>query len=489
MSGTNKGTIELSSIPPINLGERLKYLIEYPHGCIEQTTSSVFPQLFLGDIMELNSDFKIAIDKNIRAGIERLKLFQTASGGMSYWAGEREPDDWGSSYAGHFLLEAEIKGYSIPSGLLDGWKRYQRNAANAWSPQRENYYFYNDGLEQAYRLYTLALAKVPELGAMNRLKEYAGLSIPGKWRLAAAYVKAGQPEVAKKMIANLTYTIAPYRELGWSYGSNDRDEAMILETLTLLDMKAKAAPLLKEVSKSLSSDGWMSTQTTAYCLIAVSKFAGVNGANSEMRYAVKINNNLPITLNTKLPIKQIDMQLKGAAQGNVSVTNTGAGIIFARVILEGIPETGDQTDVDSDLKVEVNYTTMTGGAIDVSKLEQGTDFIAEVQITNPGTRGEYLQMALSEIFPSGWEIHNTRMDEAESVIKSDLPTYQDIRDDRVYTYFDISPYKTSTFRIVLNAAYVGKYYLPTIYCEAMYDNTINSRKHGKWVEVVKAGAE
>ena len=491
MSGTNKGILELSSIPPINLGERLKYLIEYPHGCIEQTTSSVFPQLFLSDIMELNSDFKIAIDKNIKAGIERLKLFQTASGGMSYWAGQYDADYWGTSYSGHFLLEAEAKGYALPSGLIENWKRYQRNQANSWSPRSTNqvYYAYNYDLDQAYRLYTLALAKSPELGAMNRLKEYKELSAAAKWRLAAAYVKVGQAEIAKKLITGLPYTITPYREMGYSYGSNDRDEAMILETLTLLNEKVKAGPVVKSVSKALSSGYWMSTQTTAYCLIAVSKFATAGGASKEMKYNVKINNNAPIALNTKLPVKQIDMQLKGANPGNISVTNNGTGILFARVILEGIPETGDQTEVDNDLKVNINYTTMKGSSIDVSKLEQGTDFIAEVEISNPGTRGEYLQMALSQIFPSGWEIHNTRMDEAESVIKSDYPTYQDIRDDRVYTYFNISPYKTSTFRIVLNAAYVGRYYLPTIYCEAMYDNTINSRKPGKWVEVVKVGGE
>lgn len=492
MTGTNKGTLELSSIPPINLGERLKYLIDYPHGCVEQTTSSVFPQLFLADIMELNSDFKIAIDKNIKAGIERLKLFQTANGGMSYWAGQYDSDDWGSSYAGHFLLEAEAKGYALPPGLIDNWKRYQRNMANSWSPRgtSHGYYYSSYDLEQAYRLYTLALAKAPELGAMNRLKEHDKLSVAAKWRLAAAYAKAGQPEVAKKLIAGLPYTVTPYREMGYSYGSNDRDEAMILETLTLLNEKVKAGPVVKSVSKALSSGYWMSTQTTAYCLIAVSKFATAGGAASkEMKYNVKINNNAPIALNTKLPVKQIDMMLKGAAPGTVSVTNNGTGIMFARIILEGIPETGDQTDVDNDLKVAVNYTNMQGGNIDVSKLEQGSDFIAEVQITNPGTRGEYLQMALSQIFPSGWEIHNVRMDEAVSVIKSDYPTYQDIRDDRVYTYFNISPYKTSTFRIVLNAAYVGRYYLPTIYCEAMYDNTINSRKPGKWVEVVKVGGE
>ncbi len=489
MSGTNKGTIELSSIPPINLGERLKYLIEYPHGCVEQTTSSVFPQLYLADIMELNSDFKIAIDKNIKIGIERLKQFQTSNGGLSYWAGQYDADDWGTSYAGHFMLEAEMKGYSLPSGFIDNWKRYQRNKANAWtSRSRDKYYYYNNDLDQAYRLYTLALAKAPELGAMNRLKENPTLSVSAKWRLAAAYVKAGQPEVAKNLITSLSTSIPKYSEMGYSYGSNDRDEAMILETLTLLDMKAKAAPLVKSVSKALSSGYWMSTQTTAYCLIAVSKFASSGGgASTEMKYNVKINTNAPISLNTKLPVKQIDMQLKGASAGNMSVTNKGTGILFARVILEGIPETGDQTDVDNDLKVNINYTTMKGASIDVTKLEQGTDFIAEVKITNPGVRGEYLQMALSQIFPSGWEIHNTRMDDAESVIKSDYPTYQDIRDDRVYTYFNISPYKTSTFRIVLNAAYIGKFYLPTIYCEAMYDNTINSRKPGKWVNVVKPG--
>jgi uncharacterized protein YfaS (alpha-2-macroglobulin family) len=489
MSGTNKGVVELSSIPPINLGERLKYLIEYPHGCVEQTTSSVFPQLYLADIMELNSNFKIVIDKNIKAGIERLKQFQVAGGGMSYWPGQYDASDWGTSYAGHFMVEAEMKGYVLPLGLLENWKRYQKNKANSWSPipKNSNYYWYNNDLEQAYRLYTLALAKAPELGAMNRLKEYPDLSIAAKWRLAAAYVKAGQPETAKKLITNLATTVPKYRELGWSYGSDDRDEAMILETLTLLDMKAKAGTVLKEVSKNLSSGYWMSTQTTAYSLIAVSKFVGANGASNEMRYNVKIDQQSPQALNTKLPVKQLDMQLKGAAPGSVTVTNSGTGIMFARIILEGVPETGDQTAAENDLKMEVNYTTMQGGAIDVTNLEQGTDFIAEVTITNPGTRGEYLQMALTEIFPSGWEIHNTRMDEAESVIKSDYPTYQDIRDDRVYTYFDVSPAKSKVFRIVLNAAYIGKYYLPTVSCEAMYDNTINSRKPGKWVTVVKAG--
>lgn len=490
MKGTNKGTIELSTIPPINLESRLQYLIGYPHGCIEQTTSAVFPQLFLSDIMELKSDFKLSIDRNIKAAIDRLKLFQTANGGLSYWPGEGQSNEWGSSYAGHFMLEAELKGYVIPAGFLENWKRYQRSQANAWAPSYGNQYYFNDDLEQAYRLYTLALAKAPELGAMNRLKEYPRLSATAKWRLAAAYAKVGQKEVAKQLINSLPTTVNNYRELSYTFGSSERDEAMILETLTLLDMKTKAGMVLKEVSKNLSADRWMSTQTTAYSLIAVSKFAKTNGgASSEMRYNVKINNAAPLSLNTKLPVKQIDMKINTTGAGNIAITNTGNGILFARIILEGIPETGDQTSAENDLKMEINYTTMQGEFLDISKLEQGNDFIAEVEITNPGTRGKYMQMALSQIFPSGWEIHNIRMDESESAVKSSYPTYQDIRDDRVYTYFDISPREKKTFRIVLNAAYIGRYYLPTVYCEAMYDNSINSRKPGKWVEIVKLGSK
>lgn len=487
MTGTNKGIVELSSIPPVNISERLKYLMSYPHGCVEQTTSAVFPQLFLSDIMELSSDFKVAIDRNIKTAIERLRLFQTTNGGLSYWPGEREASDWGTTYAGHFMIEAELKGYQLPVGFMDSWKRYQRNQATIWSiPSKTNHY-YNDDLEQAYRLYTLALAKAPELGAMNRLKEYPQLSLTAKWRLAAAYAKIGQTEIAKQLIASLPTAVPKYREMGYSYGSDDRDEAMILETLTLLNMKTKAAPLLKEVSYALSSNTWMSTQTTAYCLIAVSKYTGNGSLNKEMKYRLKINNAAPLTHQTKLPLKQMDMELKGSEKGKVSITNSGTGILFARLILEGTPETGDATVAENDLKMQISYTTMQGEALDVSKLEQGNDFIATVEMTNPGTRGEYFQMALSQIFPSGWEIHNTRMDEAERTIKSDYPTYQDIRDDRVYTYFNIAPSAKKIFRIVLNAAYVGRYYLPTIYCEAMYDNTINARKPGNWVEVVKAG--
>jgi uncharacterized protein YfaS (alpha-2-macroglobulin family) len=63
--------------------------------------------------------------------------------------------------------------------------------------------------------------------------------------------------------------------------------------------------------------------------------------------------------------------------------------------------------------------------------------------------------------------------------------FQNIRDDRVYTYFGLAAGERKTFRVMLNATYAGRFYQPSIYCESMYDNTVNAGLAGQWVEVVQ----
>lgn len=488
MEGSNEGILEISSIPPINLDNRLQYLIQYPHGCVEQTTSSVFPQLCLNELMEIDPQQKKIIESNIKAGIQRLKSFQVANGGLSYWQGETYTDDWGTCYAGHFMLEASERGYTLPVGFIEAWKKYQRQRSLAWTYSNT---YYNNDLIQAYRLYTLALAKAPELGAMNQLREQAAISISAKWRLAAAYQLAGQPEIAKKLVYNISTTIKPYREMCYSYGSGERDEAMIIEALTLMNMRSKAAYLVKELSKSLSNNQWMSTQTTAYSLVAISKFVKGGGATqSEMKFTYTINKGKQSSLVSAKTIAQIKMNLKGSAQkGKILFSNTGKGLLYARLILHGTPKAGKEKAEENGMKLKVNFKTLKGEELNPEKLEQGTDFMAEVIIHNNGTTGDYKQLALSQIFPSGWEIHNTRMDEYSNAVITSKPTYQDIRDDRVYTYFNLNANETKIFRVLLNASYLGKFYLPSFACEAMYDNTIYARSNGKWVEIVLTKSE
>ncbi|MDV7394119.1 hypothetical protein RZS08_22250, partial [Arthrospira platensis SPKY1] len=148
--------------------------------------------------------------------------FQTSDGGFAYWPGQTEVNHWSNTYAGHFLLEAKDLGYSVPTGMIERWKTYQKRLARTWDPRQNQEGFYaahSDELSQAYRLYSLALAKDPEMGAMNRLREQKNLHPTAKWRLAAAYALAGQKEVASKLLEGLGMEVETYRELGGSYGS------------------------------------------------------------------------------------------------------------------------------------------------------------------------------------------------------------------------------------------------------------------------------
>jgi uncharacterized protein YfaS (alpha-2-macroglobulin family) len=488
ITGTNKGVVEISSTPPLKLEERLEYLISYPHGCIEQTTSSVFPQLYLGNLLELKTSEKQEIERNIKSGINKIRGFQLSSGGLSYWKGEQTASDWGTSYAGHFLLEAKAKGYSLPDGFLSQWKRFQKQRANAWTNDMENQGSHSASqLIQAYRLYTLALAKSPVLGAMNRMRSLTDLSIAAKWRLALAYYLVGKKNIAKKLISNLSTTIKPYKEMSYSFGSNIRDKAMILETLTALQKKEEAKVVFDEIAREMASDRWYSTQTTAFSLMAVSKFIGnIGGTDRHLRFTYTLNGKTH-QVDQEAPVFQADLMTDQRSSGTIEIRNSGKKTLFIKQQLEGIPVTGDPTGTERNLNMKVRYLSLEGDEIDPAGLNQGTDFIAEVQLRHPGLRDDYKEMALTQIFPSGWEIRNTRMDDAASAKTADQPSYQDIRDDRVLTYFDLERGKTKTFRILLNASYLGKYYLPTVYCQAMYDNDINARKAGKWVKVVEPG--
>ncbi|WP_423736638.1 alpha-2-macroglobulin family protein [Chitinophaga caseinilytica] len=482
MAGTNTGVLEVSTIPALNLEKRLKFLIQYPHGCVEQTTSGVFPQLSLGTIMDLSDKQKADVDHNIKAGINRLKGFQTTDGGLSYWPGLSNADEWGTNYAGHFMLEAQEKGYTLPPGFLDAWRKYQRNKAISWAPS--SYNFAGGDLVQAYRLYLLALSRTPEMGAMNRLREFQYLSAPAKWRLAAAYKLAGQAEVANSLVRGLPVTVQPYTQLGGTFGSDLRDKAMILETLTILGQRNTALGLLKEVAAELGKEQWYSTQTTAYSLIAVAKFCGTN-KGSKMSFSYNLSGTGG-NVNSESYLSQLPVAFKGT--NSVTVQNKGQNVLYARLILRGQPEAGQNPYAENQpdvMSMSVDYNTRTGKPVNVDQMKQGTDFVATVTIRNPGKRGFYEQLALTQVFPSGWEIINTRLMGNDSTLRMSPYTYRDIRDDRVYTYFNLEEGKTVTYQVLLNAAYLGRYYLPATGAEAMYDNTIHAFVPGKWVEVVK----
>lgn len=478
--GSHSAEIEFSTLPPMDFTGRLHYLIRYPHGCVEQTTSSVFPQLFLDEIFDLTFDKSKKTETNIKAAINKLAHFQKPNGGLSYWSGQSSINDWGTSYAGHFMIEAEKKGFILPLTFKSNWIQYQKQAAKDWRSEFNN----RSDVAQAYRLYTLALAEQPDLGAMNRLKEHSKLSNDAKWRLAAAYALAGQPEAAKAISKTANMAFESNNTDYYTYGNIDRNRAMALETMVLLkDERTRAISEL--IAKRLSSKQWMSTQSTAYSLLAMAKMVKANGGKAlQLKFAS--NNRTPEDINTRNTISHRALSIKDGSN-TLTVNNLRNNLVYIKVLTSGKLPLGEELAEQRGLNVSVSFKDTQGNTLNIKQLKQGQDFMATIQVSN--LKNEPINdVALTQIFPSGWEIVNTRFT-AFGNATTHQADYTDIRDDRVHFYFNLQKStkngSTRTFNVLLNASYLGKYYLPGTQTEAMYDNDYFVRTKGQWIEVIK----
>jgi uncharacterized protein YfaS (alpha-2-macroglobulin family) len=473
--GTSSSRIEISGIPPMNLGKRLDYLINYPHGCIEQTVSAAFSQLLINQFVSLESGIKGEAEANIRSGIDHLRKFQLADGSFSYWPGNNYPSLWGTSWAGNFMVEAENMGYVVPAEVKKRWLNFQKTCANYWRKELSDRGMV---LDQAYRLYTLALANTPAIGAMNRLRETPGLPVEARWKLAAAYVMAGRPEVAEQLVDMTNLEPHEYQDEGFTFGSSLRDRALLLETLTLMKRKKEAFEVAKSISSSLCSDQWMSTQTTAQCLVAMSRFAGrEHKAQSGTRCRLIVN-GLQEDLTIDKSTVSRDLAVT-EGKGSVKIGNLSSGDLYVTIIQKGIPLNVQIPAKQNGLKLDVAYIGTDGRAADITRMSKGTDFTAIVRIRNTGF-SELGNLALTQVFPAGWEIMNERLFGGESGSQC---SYRDIRDDLVLTYFGLKMNEQKEFRVKLNATYSGNYFLPPVQCEAMYNNSVSANNSGMKVVV------
>lgn len=474
--GTNVASLEVSAIPPMNLNNRLRFLLRYPYGCIEQTTSTAFPLVWLDRLMDLDKGKRDRAATTIKAAIKRIQLFQTVNGGLAYWPGQTNVNDWGTNYAGHFLLEAKDAGYEIPAKFYRKWLAYQQKAAGSWSSGETE-----DQLIQAYRLYLLAKAGKADIGAMNRLKQIPATHSMTRWLLGTAYHLAGRKKVAMELTQRLSYGVNPYKGNSRTYGTVLRDQAIMLLAFSEMDQRSRATPMVKAITAELGTNKWINTQALGFSLVAMGHYVGKEGVNKEMEFSYKVGKGSWQKVTSQKGLFQYVLS-NADRNTEVQFRNQGEGLLYATLLQEGIPTQADTNSTESNIKLDVKYLALNGSKIDISKVRQGTDFIVEATVTHTGPGGTYKDLALNQMIPSGWQIYNHRLEGTDP--GGNVPDYQDIRDDRVYTFFDLDKGKSKTFRFMVNASYQGNFYHPLASVEAMYDRSIYAKKAGYRVEVI-----
>jgi uncharacterized protein YfaS (alpha-2-macroglobulin family) len=478
--------LEANRIPSIDFTRRFDFLYNYDHNCTEQLTSKALPLLFISQLKDVDGQEADLIKKNVQNAIKNLYGRQLLNGSIVYWPGNTDPNDWITSYAGTFLVMAKEKGYEVNEGVLDKWKSYQKKTAQTWSSGTKDsgygYSYYDNQYRQAYRLYSLALAGASETGAMNRLKEIKDLSVQSRWCLAAAYVLDGKTKAAEELIFNITTTIPTYYS-SYTYGTSDRDEAMILQTMVLMGRLDQAFKQAQQIAKNMSQQRYFDTQSTAFALMAMGSLAEKLSGTIEFDWT--LNGKKQSGVKSAKAGYQLQLP-KQVGVGNASLTNKGQGVLYVNVVSKYHPLVDTLPAISNNLRLNVFYTDLSGKAMKVSELKQGTDFIAQIQVINTNPANDYTDIALTYIIPSGWEIFNERMVNNENAAAtSDKFTYQDIRDDRVLTYFDLPRGKSTTIKVRLQTSYAGSFVLPAVQCEAMYDTSAQAKTVAGRVKVVK----
>jgi len=490
IKGSNNAKLIVNRLPKMHMEKRLYFLIKYPYGCIEQTTSSVFPQLYLKHFIKgsLRDDFKI--DENINAGINRLRKFVTPSGGFAFWPGGRKPSGWASNYVGHFLIEAKKLGYYVPSDLMDGWQRYQISMA-----RRSN----GSLIERVYRVYLLALSGKPSFGAMNLLKEdyLDKMRNPEKWLLAGAYKLAGSEGIALEIARKASLAVDEYKETGGSYGSTMRDRAIILSMLVLFDFYDEAKQIFKELCENISSQKWYSTQTLGYSLLAMGQYLN--------KYVIKDNKKFPrMKFTIQYPdggsetIETYDFnfsrELNDYLGKNIVVSMTSdceLQEIYCTMLFDGIPLKGIIEPKSNNLAVNIEWFSDDGYRIDPLETTQGEVLWGKITVKRSKPSYSTIEeVSVSQVLPSGWEIENLRLmgDSIPSWIsspKQNKEEYMDIRDDRICWFFDLRGNNVYEFVFKVNAITSGEFILPPTQVEAMYDKTYYARTAGWKVRVIQ----
>ncbi len=479
IKGSHKGKITISSAPILAIDNRLKELIRYPYGCVEQTVSTIFPQLFIDTLTDSKDISKEESIKNINGGISKLSSFQLADGSFSYWAGGSEGDLWATTYVGHFLVMAKERGYYVPESLYNSWLNFALNMS------RGNEYNLN---LKTYLLYVLALGGEGQISEMNYIYDnnLKDLDDTSKWYLASAYSLMGEGEIAKELADKFSREV---KEKAFdyyvdSYGSLLRDKAIVLNSYYTIYGEIEKN-LYEDIVSTLQSNNWLSTQSIGYSLISLAQVVK-DSKDSEVSGKIVVDG------------KEIDFKERSGvweySQESMKEVKILGENLYVNQYWEGIPINYSQSDESKNIKLERKFYGDNGEEIDVKSLNKGQSFYMELKVLPADDVQGYFYLdniALTQIIPSGWEIENTRVLKlnppqwiVEKTSNNNLE-YEDIRDDRVNFFFDFNNYNKQgqSFFIKLNSVTVGNYKLPSAIAEGMYNNEYRAYLNGFDVEV------
>jgi len=470
LKGTEQTSLSVMSLPGIKLAGGIKFLVEYLYGCIEQTTSTVFPLLYLKDIskfVESKSWDNRSVDSYIEAGIRRILSMQTYTGGFSFWPGYKDPYPYGSVYATDFLVEADKAGYSIP--------QFEKNVALDYlekilSGKDEDY-----SLDlKAYSCMVLAKAGRVKSSWIRRLQEIEDkLPVYSRYHLAVALSYLGDDKGISEMLGKSFPDEKIKQETGDSLNSYTKQNAVALSAYMDVAPENEMVPVLvKRLESSMENGRWKTTQDNAMALLALGKYARyIESQDKEYSGNVSLGEKIITNFTDQEPALVKDVDLSGS---DVTISVQGKGNVYYYWNVSGVP-LGKIKESDSGIKIRRSFLNRDGKPLDLNNIAQGEVVIVELSVDSDLN---YKNVVISDLLPACFEIENPRLKTSDSSSVSNSkefePGHIDIRDDRFLMFTDMPMSNKFSYKYVVRAVTKGDFTLPPVSAECMYDPSIKS---------------
>lgn len=490
LPGSSDYQLVVSRSPALELGKQLRYLVQYPYGCTEQTVSAAFPQLYYGDLaeqMQLKKDARSGANWNVLEAIRKIKLRQLHSGSITLWDGEGTENWWTSVYAAHFLVEAQKAGFDVNKSVLNGALSY----LNYKLKNKETILYYYNQKEQkkiapkevAYSLYVLALAGKPNVSVMNYYKANPQLlSLDARYLLSVAYAIAGDKAKFKELLPASFSGEVSVAQTGGSFYSDIRDEAIALNALIDVDAGNPQIPLMaKHVADKLKQRTWYSTQECSFSFLALGKIA--RAANKATIAAdIKVNGKT-VGKAAEATVRLSAKQLGGP---NVELVTSGEGRLYYYWQSEGISASGSYKEEDSYIRVRRKFFDRYGRVVNGNTFKQNDLVVVQITLEKMYS-GEVENVAVSDLLPAGFEIENPRTKEIpgmEWIKDASTPTALDVRDDRINLFVDLHSNK-QTYYYAVRAVSPGLFQMGPVSADAMYNGEYHSYHGAGLIRVVQ----
>jgi len=480
--------IMLSSTPPLDSANHLQGLLQYPYGCLEQTSSRAWPllnyQSFSQPIKLGKQEQKILAEKNkhIAAAIQRINGMQKSNGSFALWSNQGQEEQWLTVYALDFLLQAKAAGYSVPQSVIDSALGRISSYVSEVEQSYEEMVRYSKSAKhyglafRAYAAYLLSKNRKITLGELRQindsLSEHTRSGLPLA-HLAIAFENAGDNKTAIKLWNKAIKFKRYSKDYFGDYGSPLRDTAWVMMLATESRLKVDYQDLIYAINDKMLSKQWYSTQER----FAIYRLALALDKAVQDDWTVKMTSKqgLNKTINNQKTYGQwLTAQL---FKQNTALKLTKGKSLFVDLQLVGYPLVAPKK-MSKGINSTKQFYTLQGQPTSLTKVKSGDYVLVRINIASTTTIPDAMVV---DLIPAGFELENPGLEFSQSLsniyvegntvsewLYQSQIKHSEYRDDRFISALTLNEGQPSVLFYLMRAVTPGVYQVPPTQVEDMY---------------------